>query len=348
MTTIDMIARVSTTTPTNASVSRACRLRGTMRAGTMRRSSPLSPEVGARPPVILAGTGIRAGASPASPASTASKVSTGSAGGSLSPSALGEGVADSPHGQDEGGRGGIVLDLLAKVADVDVDRLLVLVERLVVAEELEELGPRVDPAGPAREMAEDLELRRREADPAGSALHAPALEVDEEIAVADDAAAGGIGEVAVGASQERLDAAHELAKAERLRHVVVCAELEADDLVDLVVARRQHEHGCLRPSGAQPAQDLEPVDAGQPDVEDDEVGRLVDREVEPVLARPGDGYLVALLLERVLDPAGNRELVFDDEDGGGHRWRDATPKVPHGRSAGSIGVDRRARSAPCD
>src|SRR5439155_25863290 len=151
MTTIDMIARVSTTPPTNASVSRACRLRGTMRAGTMRRSSPLSPDVGARPPVILAGAGIRAGASPASPASTVSKVSTGSAGGSLS--ALGEGVADSPHGQDEGGRGGIVLDLLAKVADVDVDRLLVVVECLIVAEELEELGPRVDPAGPAREMA---------------------------------------------------------------------------------------------------------------------------------------------------------------------------------------------------
>src|SRR5439155_1685288 len=242
MTTIDMIAMVSTTTPTNASVSRACRLRGTMRAGTMRRSSPLSPEVGARPPVIWAGAGIRASASATS---TVSKVSTGSAAGSLSGSALGEGVADSPHGQDEGWRGGIVLDLLAQVADVDVDRLLVLVERLVVA-------------------------------------------------------------------------------------------------------RCQHEHRRLRPSGAQPAQDLEPVDAGQPDVEDDEVGRLVDREVEPVLARPGDGYLVALLLERVLDPAGNRELVFDDEDGGGHRWRDATPKVPHGRSAGAIGVDRRARAAPCD
>ena len=35
----------------------------------------------------------------------------------------------------------VVLDLVAEVADVDVDRLLVLVERFVVAEELEELGP---------------------------------------------------------------------------------------------------------------------------------------------------------------------------------------------------------------
>src|SRR5436309_746153 len=207
MTTIDMIARVRTTTPTNASVSRACRLRGTMRAGTRRRSRLMSPEVGARPPGVSAGGGVRSGSSTVSMVSTASTAS----------SALGEGVADSPHGQDERGRSGVVLDLLAQVADVDVDRLLVLVERLVVAEELEELGPGVDPAGSAGEMAEDLELRRCEADPPRSTLHAPALEVDEEIPVPDHATTRRIGEVAVGTSQECLDAAHELAQAERLR-----------------------------------------------------------------------------------------------------------------------------------
>src|SRR5206468_8531141 len=114
---------------------------GTMRAGTRRRSRLVSPEVGARPPDVSAGGGGRSGSSTVSTASTAS-------------SALGEGVADSPHGQDERGRSGVVLDLLAQVADVDVDRLLILVERLVVAEELEQLGPRVDPAGSAGEMAE--------------------------------------------------------------------------------------------------------------------------------------------------------------------------------------------------
>src|SRR5262245_23084667 len=53
-------------------------------------------------------------------------------------SALGEGVADTTDGHDEGRRGRVVLDLVAKMADVDVDRLLVLVERFVVAEQLEE------------------------------------------------------------------------------------------------------------------------------------------------------------------------------------------------------------------
>ena len=92
--------------------------------------------------------------------------------------------------------------------------------------------------------------------------------------MADHPAAGRIGEVAVGPPQERLDPAHQLAQAERLGQVVVRAELEADDLVDLVVAGGQDEDRRLRAGGAQPAQDLEAVDAGQPDVEHDEVGRL--------------------------------------------------------------------------
>ena len=63
---------------------------------------------------------------------------------------------------------------------------------------------------------------------------------------------------------------------------------------------------------------------GQADVEHDEVGRLVRRELEALLAAARDRDLVALLLEGVLDPAGDGELVFDDEDRGGHRG-DATP-----------------------
>ena len=76
------------------------------------------------------------------------------------PSALGEGVADTSDGQDEGRRGRVVLDLVAQVADVDVDRLLVLVERLVVAEQLEQLAAGVDAARPRGEVAQDLELGR--------------------------------------------------------------------------------------------------------------------------------------------------------------------------------------------
>src|SRR6266536_6633994 len=119
MTTMDTIPRVRTTTPTNASVSRACRVRGTIRPGRAprRRRSP-------RPcPRTLSADEIDGSASV-----------TGMTAGR---SALGERVADSPDGKDEGRRRGVVLDLLAQMAHVDVDGLLVLVERLVVAEKLE-------------------------------------------------------------------------------------------------------------------------------------------------------------------------------------------------------------------
>src|SRR5512140_3028954 len=77
-------------------------------------------------------------------------------------SALGELVAGAPDRQHEAGQRRVVLDLLAQVADMDVDRLLVLVERLVVPEELQQLAAAEHPPRPAGQVAQDLELRGRE------------------------------------------------------------------------------------------------------------------------------------------------------------------------------------------
>src|SRR5687767_6017485 len=143
-------------------------------------------------------------------------------------SALGERVAHATNGQDEGRRRRIVLDLLAQVADVDVDGLLVLVEGLVVAQQLEELATRVDAARPGCEVAQDFELRGGEADPSGATLDPPTLQVDDQVVVADDPPASRVREIAVRAPQERLDPAQELTQAERFREVVVRAELETN------------------------------------------------------------------------------------------------------------------------
>src|SRR4029078_11281879 len=80
------------------------------------------------------------------------------------PSALGEGVPGAPDGEDERRVARIVLELLAEVAHMDVDGLLVLVERLVVAAQLQQLPAREHPRGALREVAQDLELRGRERD----------------------------------------------------------------------------------------------------------------------------------------------------------------------------------------
>src|SRR5262245_29250931 len=184
---------------------------------------------------------------------------------STSGSPLREGVTDATDGQDEGRRRRVVLDLLAQVADVHVDRLLVLVERLVVAQQLQQLGTGVDAARSRCQVAQDLELGRGQADPPGPALDAPPFQVDDEVAMAEHATPSGIGQIAVGTPEQRLDPAEQLAQAVRLGQVVVSTELEADHLVDLIVAGRQDQDRHLGARRTDPTQDLEPVDAWQTD-----------------------------------------------------------------------------------
>ena len=85
----------------------------------------------------------------------------------------------------------------------------------------------------------------------------------------------------LGPAQDRPDARDELARAERLGQVVVGAELEPEQLVELVVAGREH-HDRDRRVAAQLAGDVEAVEAGQAEVEDDQVGlALADRRQAP-------------------------------------------------------------------
>src|SRR4051794_22462936 len=111
------------------------------------------------------------------------------------PLTLGEGVPGTPHCEDEARIRGVVLELLAQMAHVDVDRLLVLVERLVVADELEQLASREDAPGPRCQVAQDLELGCREADAIVTATDPASLEIDDEVTVADLASARRIGQV---------------------------------------------------------------------------------------------------------------------------------------------------------
>ena len=202
---------------------------------------------------------------------------------------------------------------------MDVDGLFVLVEGLVIAEQLQQLASRVDTARSRGQVAKDLELGRGQADPPRTALDPPPLEVDQQVTMTDHATTRGVGQVAVRPAQQRLDPAHQLAQPERLGQVIVGPELETDDLVHLVVPGGQHEDRHLGAGRPQPAEDLEPVHPGQADVEDDEIRCLVGRDVQPLFAGTGHGHFVAFLLEGVLDPSRDGVLVFDDQDGGGHR-----------------------------
>ena len=123
------------------------------------------------------------------------------------------------------------------------------------------------------------------------------------------------------AAEDALDARHELARVERLRQVVVGADLEADDLVDVLVAGGEHQDRHVR-GLAHAAADLDPVDVGQHQVEDDQRG-LLGRDLRQRGAAGGDGaHVVAGVLEVEGDERGDRRLVLDDQNrlrAGGHQ-----------------------------
>ena len=79
------------------------------------------------------------------------------------------------------------------------------------------------------------------------------------------------------------------------------------NLVRLLASRGQDEHGRLTALGAQGPQDLIAVDAGQHEIEDDEVGVPLARERESGVAVVRNLHGVSLELEVVAQPL--REVV---------------------------------------
>src|SRR3712207_6302689 len=103
-------------------------------------------------------------------------------------------------------------------------------------EVLEELLSAEDLARVARELEEDLELHLRD-------VHAAAVQRDRALRAVDRQRAGldHLTHAAAGPAQERAHAASELERRERLRDVVVGAELEAVHLVRLLGLGGQHD-----------------------------------------------------------------------------------------------------------
>ena len=223
-----------------------------------------------------------------------------------------DGVPDAVHGADDVGA-----ELAAQRADVRVDGARA--RRHVVAPHLlEQLFAGRHPTGPRREVHEQVELGRREVHELAVLTHAARRGI--ELDVADRRRDRRRSPATrAGATQDRVHARDELAGAERLRHVVVGADLEPDDEVGLAVARGEHEHRH-RAISLDALAHLDPVEAGEHEVEHDEVG--LEPRVRLEAARPvaRDLDRVALAAEPRRDRAGDRALVLDDEDAGCRDW----------------------------
>ena len=115
-------------------------------------------------------------------------------------------------------------------------------------------------------------------------------------------------------AQHRVNARDELARVERLRQVIVGAHLEADDAIDFLAFRRQHDDRHRFAGAAQSAADGQPVLARQHQVEHDQV-RRVALQLAVELRRIGEGRdLEALLGQVARQQVAQAHVVVDDED----------------------------------
>jgi hypothetical protein len=118
------------------------------------------------------------------------------------------------------------------------------------------------------------------------------------------------------AAQHDLDPRDQFLRAERLRQVVVCADAEAQHDVAFLSLRSDHDHGdgTRHRIGLHTAADLDAVDAGQHQVEDQQIGGLGADQAQPLLSVPAREHFVAFPLEVVLEDFADVRLVLDDDD----------------------------------
>ena len=120
--------------------------------------------------------------------------------------------------------------------------------------------------------------------------------------------------VGLTAAQDGLHPGDELARAERLGDVVVGAELEAEDAVDLAVAGGEEQHRHVA-RGAQSAAHLEAVDVGQADVEQHDLRPMLRDQLEPAFAVRGLQHSESGLAQVHVEQVGDVRIVLDHHDG---------------------------------
>jgi hypothetical protein len=113
--------------------------------------------------------------------------------------------------------------------------------------------------------------------------------------------------------QERVNARDQHTRFDRLHHVIVGAELQAHDVVDVVVARRDDEDRQRRRRTKLFA-DGEAVAARQIQIEHDEVRRSALQVLDHAIAAMLDDDAKAVALQIRAHELGKTQIVFDEQD----------------------------------
>src|SRR3954453_204669 len=223
-------------------------------------------------------------------------------------------VADAPDRLEMERLGGVGLDLLAQAPDVNRHRSGVEC-CLVAPDAAHQLISREDALRIPRKKGEKVELLRSHPELAAAFAHFSRGGIDLDVAE------GVARRTAVrrrGTPQHRPHPCGELAGRERLRHVVVGAEIEPDDPVRLLPPRRQQDHGKRR-AASNPAAELEAVDSREHHVQHDQVYGLLLQHRSRRRAVVGLERRMPFPLQVAHDHFADDRLVVDYEDGGHRR-----------------------------
>ena len=181
------------------------------------------------------------------------------------------------------------------------------------------------------ELPEQVELLRGETNLLVADVDLPLPRVDDEVSVPKLLRLRATA-LRRCAAEHALDPCDELARIERLRHVVVGANLEPDDLVDVLVAGREHEDRHVRVL-ADASAELDPVAVRQVEVENDQGGGLLRDLDERCLGGRRRAHAVASVLQIGGDERGDRRLVLDDQNA--VLFTHCVPSAKRSRSSGS-------------
>ncbi|GAA3130423.1 hypothetical protein GCM10020001_060480 [Nonomuraea salmonea] len=116
--------------------------------------------------------------------------------------------------------------------------------------------------------------------------------------------------------QQRPHSGEQLGEAERFRHVVVGAGVEADDGVDLVDTCREYQDRSAVAFGADPAGDLEAVHLRQAKVENNEVDAARKGPLKRLRTIGTHLDLIALAAQGARERLGNRGVILGEKNAG--------------------------------
>ena len=208
------------------------------------------------------------------------------------------------------GLGRVGLDLLAQLIDEDA-QVFGLVAVVRTPHGLQDFAMGHGTAGVRHQVAQDLELLRREADVFAVGAHPAGVEIDLQVGagVAVRAAFGGGGRAPHGGANAR----QQFLDAEGLGDVIVGAGIERGHFVLLGIAHREDDHRNVR-AGADRAAGFQAVHAGHVHIQQHQGGHLLRKLLQRVLAGAGLHHLVAMAHQGGLHHAANLRIVVHHQD----------------------------------